>query len=138
MIALKIAVYFALILAVAKPLGVYMARLFTREKTYAIERAVYRLGGIDETKEQSWSAYTIAMLVFSGVTLLLTYAIERLQHVLPLNPDKLGAVAPDLVGFGRAAWREARVAASNASNHTHLAALTIADPPVALFTPTTI
>jgi K+-transporting ATPase ATPase A chain len=96
MIALKILVYFALILAVAKPLGVYMARLFTREKTYAVERAIYRLGGIDETKEQSWSAYTIAMLVFSGVTLLLTYAIERLQHLLPLNPDKLGAVAPDL------------------------------------------
>ncbi|HEY2321577.1 MAG TPA: potassium-transporting ATPase subunit KdpA, partial [Thermoanaerobaculia bacterium] len=96
MIALKIAVYFALILAVAKPLGVYMARLFTREKSYAVERAIYRLGGIDATKEQSWTAYTIAMLVFSGVTLLLTYAIERLQHVLPLNPDKLGAVAPDL------------------------------------------
>jgi K+-transporting ATPase ATPase A chain len=96
MIALKIVVYFALILAVAKPLGVYMARLFTREKTYAVERAIYRLGGIDETKEQSWSAYTIAMLVFSAVTLLLTYAIERLQRLLPLNPDKLGAVAPDL------------------------------------------
>jgi K+-transporting ATPase ATPase A chain len=95
-IALKIVIYFALILAVAKPLGVYMARLFTREKSYAIERAIYRLGGIDETKEQSWSAYTIAMLVFSVVTLLLTYAIERLQHLLPLNPDKLGAVAPDL------------------------------------------
>jgi K+-transporting ATPase ATPase A chain len=96
MIALKLLIYFALILAVAKPLGVYMARLFTRETHYAIERAVYRLGGIDETKEQSWSAYTIAMLVFSGVTLLLTYAIERLQHLLPLNADKLGAVAPDL------------------------------------------
>ncbi|HEX3109419.1 MAG TPA: potassium-transporting ATPase subunit KdpA [Thermoanaerobaculia bacterium] len=96
MIALKIAVYFALILAVAKPLGVYMARLFTREKSYAVERAIYRLGGIDETKEQSWSAYTIAMLVFSAVTLFLTYAIERLQHILPLNPDKLGAIAPDL------------------------------------------
>jgi K+-transporting ATPase ATPase A chain len=96
MIALKILVYFALILAVAKPLGVYMARLFTREKTYAVERAIYRLGGIDETTEQSWSAYTIAMLVFSAVTLFLTYAIERLQHILPLNPDKLGAVPADL------------------------------------------
>jgi len=92
----NIVVYFALVLAVAWPLGVYMARLFSREKTYAIERVVYRLGGIDETKEQSWTAYTIAMLVFSAVTLFLTYAIERLQHLLPLNPDKLGAVAPDL------------------------------------------
>ncbi len=96
MLALKVLVYFALILAVAKPIGVYMARLFTREKTYAFERAIYRLGGIDETKEQSWSAYTIAMLVFSGVTLLLTYAIERLQHLLPFNPDKMTAVAPHL------------------------------------------
>jgi K+-transporting ATPase ATPase A chain len=95
-IALKIVVYFALILAVAKPLGVYMARLFMRERTYAVERVIYRLAGVDETKEQSWSAYTIAMLAFSAVTLVLTYAIERLQHVLPLNPDKLGAVAPDL------------------------------------------
>ena len=96
MITLKILVYFALVLAVAWPLGVYMARLFSREKTYAIERAIYRLAGIDETREQSWTAYTIAMLVFSFVTLLLTYGIQRLQHLLPLNPDKLGAVAPDL------------------------------------------
>ncbi len=96
MITLKILCYFALVLAVAWPLGVYMARLFGRTKTYAIERFVYRLAGVDETKEQSWTAYTIAMLVFSFVTLLLTYAIERLQHLLPLNPDKLGDVAPDL------------------------------------------
>ncbi len=96
MLTLKILAYFALILAVAKPLGAYMARLFSREKTYAVERAIYRLGGIDETKEQSWTAYTIAMLVFSAVTLFLTYVIERLQHLLPLNPDRLPAVAPDL------------------------------------------
>jgi len=95
-ITLKIVVFFVLILAVAKPIGTYMARLFTREKTYAVERAIYRLAGVDEKKEQSWTAYTIAMLVFSAVTLSLTYAIERLQHVLPLNPDRLGAVAPDL------------------------------------------
>jgi len=95
-LALKILMYFALILAVAKPLGVFMARLFTRETHNAVECALYRLAGVDETKEQSWSAYTIAMLVFSAVTLFVTYAIERLQHLLPLNPDKLGAVAPDL------------------------------------------
>jgi len=92
----NLAVYFALIVAVAWPLGAYIARLFTREKHNAIERAIYRVCGIDETKEQSWSSYTISMLVFSAVTMLLTYAIERLQHRLPLNPDKLGAVAPDL------------------------------------------
>ena len=93
---MKIVVYFALILAVAKPMGVYMARLFSRERHYAVERWIYRLGGIDETKEQSWTAYTIAMLIFSAVTLFLTYAIERLQHHLPFNPDHMPAVAPDL------------------------------------------
>jgi K+-transporting ATPase ATPase A chain len=96
MLALKTLVYFALILAAAKPAGVYMARLFTRRESNAIERAIYRLTGVDETTEQSWTAYTIALLIFSGVTLLLTYAMERVQHLLPLNPDKLGAVAPDL------------------------------------------
>jgi len=130
MIALKIVVYFALILAVAKPLGVYMARLFTREKAYAIERAIYRLGGIDETKEQSWSAYTIAMLVFSAVTLLLTYAIERLQHLLPLNPDKLGAVAPDLawntaVSFTTNTNWQAYSGESTMSHLTQMAGLTL-------------
>ncbi len=96
MLAQKILIYFALILAVAKPMGVYMARLFSRERSNAVERAIYRLAGIDETKEQTWTQYTIAMLIFSAITLLLTYAVERLQHLLPLNPDKLGAVAPDL------------------------------------------
>jgi potassium-transporting ATPase potassium-binding subunit len=96
MFVLKLAVYFALVLAIAKPIGTYMAHLFTRTRSFAVERAVYRVCGVDETKEQNWSQYTIAMLVFSGVTLLLTYAIERLQHLLPLNPDKLPTVPPDL------------------------------------------
>ena len=93
---LKIGLYFLLILAVTKPVGLYMARVFSRKEHNAVERAIYRLGGVDETREHGWMEYTIAMLVFSGVGLLLTYAIERLQHVLPLNPDKLGAVPPDL------------------------------------------
>ena len=93
---MKIGVYFLLILAVAKPLGGYMTRVFERKKTYVVERVIYRLGGVDETREHDWMQYTIAMLVFSAVGLLLTYAIERLQHLLPLNPDKLSAVAPDL------------------------------------------
>jgi K+-transporting ATPase ATPase A chain len=93
---MNVVVYFLLILAVTKPLGVYITRVFERKKTYALERAIYRLGGVDETREHDWMQYTIAMLVFSGVGLLLTYAIERLQHLLPLNPDKLGAVPPDL------------------------------------------
>jgi K+-transporting ATPase ATPase A chain len=98
----RIAVYFLLILAVVKPLGLYMRRVFSGEKTLLdpllrpVERLVYRASGVDEKKEHDWMQYTIAMLVFSGVGLLLTYAIERLQRFLPLNPDKLPAVPPDL------------------------------------------
>ena len=102
LLILKIVVYFLLILAVTKPLGVFMRRVFSGEKTFLdpllrpVERLVYRIGGVDETREHDWMQYTIAMLLFSGVGLLLTYVIQRFQHLLPLNPDKLGAVAPDL------------------------------------------
>jgi K+-transporting ATPase ATPase A chain len=98
----KVALFFLLLLALTKPIGVYMRRVFCGERTFLdgillpIERLIHRLSGIDAQREQSWQAYTMAMLVFSGAGLLLTYAIERLQHVLPLNPDKLGPVAPDL------------------------------------------
>jgi K+-transporting ATPase ATPase A chain len=99
---MKIAIYFLMILAVTKPLGIYMRRVFSKEKTFLdpvmrpIERLVYRVSGVDETKEHDWIQYTIAMLVFSAVGLLLTYLIQRMQHVLPLNPDHMGAVGPDL------------------------------------------
>jgi K+-transporting ATPase ATPase A chain len=102
LIFLKIVVFFLLILAVTKPLGLFMRRVFSGEKTFLdpllrpVERLVYRVSGVDEGREQDWMQYTIAMLLFNAVGLLLTYAIQRLQHVLPLNPDKLGAVAPDL------------------------------------------
>jgi len=93
---LKVALFFLLLLALTKPMGLYLRRVFCRERTLPIERLLYRLCGIDETREQSWQAYTLAMLVFSAIGVLLTYAIQRVQHLLPLNPDKLGAVAPDL------------------------------------------
>ncbi|HEV7767688.1 MAG TPA: potassium-transporting ATPase subunit KdpA [Thermoanaerobaculia bacterium] len=93
---LKVGIFILLILAVTKPLGIYMHKLFTREKTWLIERFLYRLCGIDETKEHSWQGYTVALLIFNGVGVLFLYALQRLQHLLPLNPDKMGAVAPDL------------------------------------------
>jgi K+-transporting ATPase ATPase A chain len=98
----QICFFFALILVCAKPLGLYMARVFERERTFAdrifrpIERLIYRLTGIDETHEMAWTEYAIVMLLFSVVTMLATYAIERLQGLLPLNPQHLTAVAPDL------------------------------------------
>ena len=98
----QICLFFLLVLLCAKPLGIYMARVFERERTFAdivfrpIERLIYRLTGVDETHEMRWTEYSIAMLLFSLVTLLVTYAVERLQHILPLNPQHLAAVAPDL------------------------------------------
>jgi potassium-transporting ATPase potassium-binding subunit len=94
--------FFALVLICAKPLGVYMARVFERERTWTdgifrpLERFIYRLTGIDETHEMAWTEYAVVMLLFSLVTMLVTFAIERLQHLLPLNPQNLAAVAPDL------------------------------------------
>src|ERR1700761_9064764 len=94
--------FFALVLVCAKPLGVYMARVFERERTFAdrvfrpLERLIYRLTGIDETHEMKWTEYAGVMLLFSLVTMLVTYAIERLQHMLPLNPQHLAGVTPDL------------------------------------------
>ena len=99
---LQIGIFFALILLCAKPLGVYMAKVFGREKTFfdvlarPIERLIYKLTRIDEDHEMKWTEYAIAMLVFSFVTMIVTYAIERLQHILPLNPQGLANVAPDL------------------------------------------
>jgi K+-transporting ATPase ATPase A chain len=99
---LQILLFFGIILLITKPLGVYMARVFERERTFAdrlfgpIERVLYRITGIDESHEMRWTEYSTAMLLFSAVTMLLTYGIERLQAILPWNPQKLTAVAPDL------------------------------------------
>jgi K+-transporting ATPase, A chain len=97
---LKIAVYFLLVLAVTKPLGLYMRRVFSGERTFLdpvlgpVERLVYRLGGVDPKKEQDWKAYASSMLVFSALGVLGVYAFERLQHLLPLNPDRLPGGSP--------------------------------------------
>jgi len=99
---LQIAVFLLLIAAVAKPLGVYMYRVFEGKRQPLpkllgpIERFLYRLCGVDPSKEQTWLQYTLALLVFSLLGLVVTYAIERLQGALPLNPQKFAAVPPDL------------------------------------------
>lgn len=98
---LQILVFFALVLAVTKPLGIYMARVFERERTFLdpvlrpAERVVYKLTGVDETREMKWKEYTIAMLLFSVVSMLVLYLIQRLQGVLPLNPQQLAGISPD-------------------------------------------
>ena len=99
---LQIALYLLAILLVTKPLGVYMARVFNRERTFLdpvlrpIERFLYRITLVDENHEMRWTEYAIAMLLFSVVPMLLLYLMQRVQGFLPLNPQKFGAVPPEL------------------------------------------
>lgn len=99
---LQIAIFFAVLTALAVPLGRFMARVFGGERTFLspvlapVERGLYRLSGVDEAREQGWLAYTVSMLVFNAAGFLLLYALLRLQHLLPLNPQDMGALAPDL------------------------------------------
>ena len=105
---LQILFYLTAILLITKPLGVYMARVFSHEETFfdtllrPVERLIYRLSRIDEKREMRWTEYTIAMLQFSGVSMALLYVIERTQKWLPLNPQKFSNVDPALA-FGTAA-----------------------------------
>ena len=99
---LQILAFFAVLLAVTKPLGVHMARVFAGEKTFLdpvlrpIERLLYRATGVDEKREMDWKEYTIAMLLFSAVSMLVLYLIERVQQWLPWNPQHFAAVEAHL------------------------------------------
>jgi K+-transporting ATPase ATPase A chain len=99
---LQIAALMLVVFAVTKPFGTYMARVFAGETTFLdpilrpVERLLYRLTGIEEKSEMHWTEYTLAMLLFSGVTMVLLYAMERLQQWLPWNPQHLAAVPPAL------------------------------------------
>jgi potassium-transporting ATPase potassium-binding subunit len=95
--------FFLLAIFVVTPiLGRYMAHVFTRQRTWLdpvmrpIERLVYRTTGVDETREMRWTEYAVALLLFSVVSMLVLYLMQRLQSVLPFNPQGFGAVAPDL------------------------------------------
>jgi potassium-transporting ATPase potassium-binding subunit len=100
---IQIAIFCAIVIAVAKPLGGYMTRVFAGERTLLspvlrpIERLTYAICGVDETKEQHWTGYAVGMLLFSLVGVLSLYALQRLQGVIPLfNPAGQAAVGPDL------------------------------------------
>jgi K+-transporting ATPase ATPase A chain len=96
-------VIFAVILLVSvRPVGIYLARILEGERTWLdpvlrpFERLIYKLSGVDAAKEMNWREYACAVLGFSAVSLLVTYGIERLQGLLPWNPQHLGTVGPDL------------------------------------------
>jgi K+-transporting ATPase ATPase A chain len=98
----QILLLLAAVLAVTRPLGLYMARVFSGEPTLLgpalrrVEQTIYRLTGVDETREMRWTEYVAALLTFSVVSMLLLYLILRVQQWLPLNPQGFPAVAPDL------------------------------------------
>ena len=98
---LQIGFYLVVLLALAKPLGGFMARVYMGQPTILdrvlgpLERLIYRLCGVRVTHEMGWKTYTIAMLLFNLVGFLAVYALQRLQGILPLNPQGLGAVTPD-------------------------------------------
>src|SRR5262245_16169000 len=99
---IQIALYFVVLTAFVVPLGRFMARVFEGERTFLapvlrpVEVALYRIAGVDESCEQHWIAYTIAMLLFNAAGFVLVYALQRLQNMLPLNPADQSAVASDL------------------------------------------
>jgi K+-transporting ATPase ATPase A chain len=99
---MQIVIFCALIAALVKPLGGYMTRVFSGERTFLsaalrpVEIGIYKLSGIDRGREQHWLTYTIAMLLFNALGFISLYALMRLQGALPLNPAGQSAVAPDL------------------------------------------
>jgi K+-transporting ATPase ATPase A chain len=97
----QIGLYLIVLVALVKPLGAYMARVYQGERTFLdpvlhpVERLIYLAAGVRAEDEMNWKTYAVAILLFNVVGLLIVYALQRLQGVLPLNPQGFGAVAPD-------------------------------------------
>jgi K+-transporting ATPase ATPase A chain len=130
----QIFLFFCLVLLLTRPLGIFLHRVYERKPTFLdrifrpIERLIYRVCGIDDTKEMDWKGYGFSMLLFSGVSLLLLYLIERTQMWLPWNPQKLPNLAPDLawntaVSFTTNTNWQAYVPESTMSYFTQMAGL---------------
>ncbi|MEO8629214.1 MAG: potassium-transporting ATPase subunit KdpA, partial [Betaproteobacteria bacterium] len=98
---LQLILYVVVLLALAKPLGTYMARIFEGQPAVLnrigapVEKLLYRLSGIDPTHEMRWTQYALAVLIFNLLGALVVYGLQRLQNYLPLNPQSLAAVSPD-------------------------------------------
>ncbi len=98
---LQIVLYLVVLIALVRPLGLFMARVYQGERTFLdpvvrpIERFIYRVCGVNSEQEMDWKTYAIAMLVFNFASIAVVYVVQRVQGFLPLNPAGLGAVAPD-------------------------------------------
>ena len=100
---LQFALYIVALALITKPMGLYLLQVLDANgRTWLdpvvrpLERVTYRAMGVDSSKEHDWKQYTLAMLLFSLVSCVFTYAILRLQHLLPFNPQGLGPLSPDL------------------------------------------
>jgi potassium-transporting ATPase potassium-binding subunit len=99
---IQIALFCAIVVALVKPVGGFMTRVFAGERTWLtpvfrpIERVLYGIAGVDENEDQHWTAYAVSMLLFNAAGFLLLYLIQRVQDMLPLNPQALAGVGPDL------------------------------------------
>ena len=100
----QIGLFVAVLFLITKPLGIFLVRVFERQKTWLdfllrpVEKLIYRLTAVDETREMRWTEYAVAMLAFSGVSMVLLYLMERVQSWkwLPFNPQGFASLAPDL------------------------------------------
>src|SRR5215470_7535669 len=98
----QIALFCAVVIALVKPLGWYMNRVFSGEKTFLspvlrpIEKSLYKIAGVNESSEQDWLTYAVSMLLFHIGGFLILYVLLRTQGFLPFNPQGMTAVAPDL------------------------------------------
>src|SRR5215469_15962381 len=105
----QILFFLLLVFLVTKPIGVFLTKVFNRERTFfdpvlrPIERLLYRVTGVDENHEMRWTEYAISMLLFSAVSMIVLYLMERLQAHLPFNPQKLAGVNPPVLAFNTAA-----------------------------------
>ncbi|HVN16639.1 MAG TPA: potassium-transporting ATPase subunit KdpA [Anaerolineales bacterium] len=110
---IQIVFYLVVLIALAKPLGAYMAKVYQGEHTFLdrvlgpVERFIYRLSGVKPDEDMNWKTYAVAVMLFNILGLLAVYAIQRLQAFLPLNPQGLGAVSPD------SSWNTATSFATN-------------------------
>ncbi|HWN56993.1 MAG TPA: potassium-transporting ATPase subunit KdpA [Methylomirabilota bacterium] len=105
---IQLAAYFLLVTIISVPLGLYMARVFSHERTFLdpllspIERLIYKICGINPGVEMGWVGYAASMLAFSLISMIFLYALQRLQYYLPFNPQNLAGVSP-LLAFNTAA-----------------------------------
>jgi K+-transporting ATPase ATPase A chain len=119
---LQILFYFVLLLAVTKPLGAFIARVYNHEKTFLdpllrpIERLIYRLTGVNDQREMHWTEYAITMLLFSLASMVVLYLVQRFQYYLPFNPQHLAGVDSQASSTGKYVGSAFNTAASFTAN----------------------